>query len=68
MIHCNVRRNPDASLQEVHLSFTAESVASLLQLINRATNTWDNAPEDIKELAHRLTNPPHIVYPSITNR
>ena len=63
MIHCKVTRNPVNKIDGIHISVTEESMAGFIQMVNRATNCWDSAPQDIKEMAHKLSHPPEIPFP-----
>lgn len=56
MIHSRVSCNPDNEIAEIHLSITAESLATFTQLIDRALNCWDSAPKELKDLGDMLTH------------
>jgi len=56
MIHARVSRGPDNSIAELHISITSESIPLFKQLIDRALNTWDSAPKEIKELGDMITH------------
>lgn len=55
-IHCKATRNNDNSLHFLRIEVTEESLPIFEQLINRALNCWDNAPQEIKELGDMLTH------------
>lgn len=50
MIHAKVTRNATDEIDVIHFSVTAESIENFKALMNRALNTWDNAPVELKEL------------------
>jgi RNAse (barnase) inhibitor barstar len=66
MIHVRVSRalsQHDAEVMdlprgitEMHISVTEESMDNFKQLIDRALNCWDSAPQELKELGDMLTH------------
>jgi len=56
MIHCRVSRTPSETIGELHISVTQESIPNFVSLINRALNTWDSAPKELKELGDMISH------------
>ena len=56
MIHVRVTRNAAGNIDAAHFSITEESLPSFTKAINRALNTWDDAPAEMKELGDMLTH------------
>ena len=55
-IKCTATRNDNNSLHLLRIEVTEESLPIFEQLINRALNCWDSAPQEIKELGDMLTH------------
>jgi hypothetical protein len=56
MLHVRVSRNPSNAIDGIHISVTEESIPVFEQLIHRALNCWDSAPQEIKELGDMITH------------
>jgi hypothetical protein len=56
MIHVRVTRNSLFKIDAAHISITEESMEDFIKLVNRALNTWDDAPKDLKELGDMLVH------------
>jgi hypothetical protein len=39
-----------------HIAITEDSIESFTKMVNRALNTWDEAPKDLKELGDMLVH------------
>lgn len=56
MIKATVTREDDNTLHLLRLEITKESIPDFIQLVNRSLNCWDNAPQELKDLGHKLTH------------
>ena len=56
MIHVRVTRNSMFKIDGAHISITSESIEDFTKMVNRALNTWDEAPKDLKELGDMLVH------------
>jgi hypothetical protein len=56
MIHVRVTRNSSEKIDGAHIAITEESMESFTKMVNRALNTWDDAPKDLKELGDMLVH------------
>lgn len=56
MIHAIVTREDNNDLHLLRLEITKESIPDFIALVNRSLNCWDNAPQELKDLGHKLTH------------
>lgn len=56
MIHVQVHRDNNETIQEIKLSITQDSLPNFIALINRALNCWDEAPKELKDLGDMITH------------
>lgn len=56
MIHVRVTRSDAGKIDAAHISITEDSMESFIKMVNRALNTWDKAPAELKELGDMLVH------------
>ena len=55
-IKVTATRNDNNSLHLLRIEVDEESIRNFLTLVDRALNTWDSAPKELKELGDMLTH------------
>jgi len=53
-VNCNTSSNNAPHFLRIEI--TQESIANFTELINRALNCWDGAPEELKQLGDMITH------------